>query len=55
MRKSVGRLYGYKRRFDYGEACESANNKQRSFVKKRAHKRLRKQFNSVCVRGVLDV
>ena len=45
MRKSVKRLYELDRAYDYGDAYGFKNTKQNvGFVKRRAHKRLRKQL-----------
>ena len=50
MNKSVIKLYEHKRRFDYGEAAEFKNKTLKKFVKKRSHKRLRRQLKLTLVK-----
>lgn len=50
MRKSVKRLYEHKRTFDYDEASECRQRKLKSFIKKRAHRRLRNQLKKIYIK-----
>ena len=47
MRKSVKRKYEYKRAYDYDDRCDSPTGSK--YVKKRSHKRLRKQLQYLSI------
>lgn len=47
MRKSVKHEYEYKRAYDYDDRCDSPTGSK--YVKKRSHKRLRKQLQYLSI------